>query len=560
MKNAFVKRVLKILILLIVTAAYSIAQTTVGLLQHHPGTLDDGYVLFAPIGSTTTYLIDKCGQQVKTWASSYRPGQSCYILPDGTLLRPGNANNTTFTSGGTGGVIEKIDWNGNVTWSYTISSSSECQHHDIKALPNGNVLAIVWESKTNAEAIAQGRNPALTTATVWSEKIVEIQPEGLTGGTIVWEWHLWDHLIQDFDNTKPGFGTVSSHPQLINVNYSASSNPMMGQDWIHMNSIDYNQDLDQILVSSHSFNEIWILDHSTTTAEAAGHSGGNSNKGGDILYRWGNPQAYNNGTLTDQKFFGQHHAHWIESGLPYENQIMVFNNGNGRMGGNYSTIEIIAPPVTGFTYSSQLPYLPGSTSWIYNAGNPNNFYAQNISGAQQLSNGNVIFCNGPNGNFYEIDSLGNTLWKYINPVANMGIIAQGAAPMQNSVFRCTFYPGDYAGFAMQTLTAGSTIENTNTISASCALAVSVNESVTDENAIQVYPNPTHHLLNIKLEIGCPNNLQIKIIDNLGRVVYSQMNLTTAHTCSVDISAFPEGLYFILIYNGNSILTKEIVIE
>lgn len=202
----------KSLLLLILITNNSFGQTTVGLMQHSSGTLDDGYILFAPIQNTTTYLIDKCGRQVKTWPSTYRPGQSCYILPDGTLLRSGNTNNTTFNAGGKGGIIQKIDWNGNVTWSYTVSSTLECQHHDIKALPNGNVLAIVWESKTNSEAIAQGRNPALTTTTVWSEKIIEIQPTGLTTGTIVWEWHLWDHLVQDFDNTKSNYGVVASNP------------------------------------------------------------------------------------------------------------------------------------------------------------------------------------------------------------------------------------------------------------------------------------------------------------------------------------------------------------
>jgi hypothetical protein len=29
------------------------------------------------------------------------------ILPDGSLLRPGNTNNTIFNAGGKGGVIEK---------------------------------------------------------------------------------------------------------------------------------------------------------------------------------------------------------------------------------------------------------------------------------------------------------------------------------------------------------------------------------------------------------------------------------------------------------------------
>lgn len=104
--------------------------------------------------------------------------------------------------------------------------------------------------------------------------------------------------------------------------------------------------------------------------------------------------------------FGQHDATWIENDLPFANQIMIFNNRNGRTGGNYSTVEIINTLVSGFNYTSTLPYLPKTTSWNYNTGNPNSLYAQNISSSLQLSNGNVLYCDGPNGFFAEINSSG----------------------------------------------------------------------------------------------------------------------------------------------------------
>ncbi|MBK9726614.1 MAG: aryl-sulfate sulfotransferase [Saprospiraceae bacterium] len=529
-------------------------QTTIGLTQHSTGSLDNGYVLFAPIGSNNTYLIDKCGKQVKTWASTYKPGQSCYILPDGTLLRTGNANNSTFTAGGKGGIIQKIDWNGNVTWTYSVSDATKCQHHDIKALPNGNVLIIAWESKTNTQAISQGRNPALVPATLWSEQILEIQPVGATAGNVVWEWHLWDHLIQDFDNTKPNYGIVNSNPQLINLNYKASTT---NSDWIHLNSIDYNPSLDQILLSSHSFNEVWIIDHSTTKTEAASHSGGNSEKGGDILYRWGNPMTYNIGSTS--QFFGQHNALWIESGLPNQNQILVYNNGNGRPGGNYSTIEIINPPVTGYNYTSTLPYLPASPSWIYNAANPNNLYSQNISGAQQLSNGNILFCSGPSGTFVEIDSIGNTLWKYINPVANSGILIQGVAPTQNPVFRCSFYPATFIGFAGQTLTAGNTIENINTISATCNLSTGlINNLIKDE--ILIYPNPANYYINIQIHERISEKLNVELFDVFGQLVQqAAINPGTSYLC-LDTKTLFAGNYLIKIIGMNVLKTKHIMIS
>ena len=510
---------------------------TVGLLCHNEGTLDDGYVLFAPIGATTTYLIDKCGKLMKTWISAYKPGQSVYLLPDGTLFRTGNANNATFIAGGQGGIVEMIDWDGNVTWSYTVSDTAKCQHHDAKVLPNGNVLIIAWELKTKTEAIAQGRNPALVAATLWSEQVLEIQPVGSNGGIVIWEWHLWDHLAQDFDATKPNFTSIALNPQLLNLNYGASA---AVADWVHLNSIDYNPTLDQIVLSAHNMSEIWIIDHSTTAAQASGHSGGNSGKGGDFLYRWGNPQVYNNGTSADKKFFGQHNAYWIESGVPFANQIMVFNNGVARPGGNYSTVEIINPPVNGYTYMSDVPFLPLSSSWIYNAGNPNAFNAQNISGAQQLSNGNVLMCNGPAGTFIEVTTNGTMVWKYINPVKGAGILPQGNVPTQNLVFRCSFYPKYYSGFSGHVLIPGSIIENYNIVSDECILSLGMNDNKHFDD-IQTYPNPTSDYIIITGISG-----KTKIFNNSGTEMWSGL---INNTRRIDISEYPSGLYYFL--NNNT---------
>lgn len=540
---------MKKIVLFFYLSVVSINAQTVGLTLHESGSLDDGYVLFASTGSTTTYLIDKCGKQVKSWTSTYRPGQSCYLLENGSLLRTGNNNNTTFQAGGKGGVIQKIDWNGNITWEYTISSALECQHHDIKVLPNGNVLAIVWELKTDEEAIAKGRNPSLITTALWSEKIIEIQQTGLTTGNVVWEWHLWDHLIQDFDTTKLNFGNVSTNPQLINVNYAAYQTE---PDWIHLNSIDYNAELDQIVLSSHTFSEIWIIDHSTTTAQAASNLGGNSGKGGSILYRWGNPSAYNNGTVTNQKLFKQHNASWIQNGYPFGNQLMIFNNGNGRTGGNYSTIEIINTPVDGYDYTTTLPYLPNSTSWIYNDGNPNILYAQNISGAQQLSNGNVLYCNGPMGIFTEINTNGDIVWNYVNPVVTTGTISQGAVAVQNIVFRCTFYPTDFAGFSGINLTSGNILENSNSVSESCNLNLSSNQFDNPENTISLHPNPAKNVLNITANQSVDNVL----IYNL----QGQLMLNSINKNQINVENLPTGHYIININSGGLIQTNKFIKE
>jgi len=392
----------------------------------------NGNILFAPQASTTTYLIDNNGNVKHTWVSSYLPGQSVYMLENGNLLR--TAKIVTVWPGGAGGGLQELTWNGNIIWDFTYYNDNHLSHHDIEILPNGNILMIAWEYKTPAQAIAAGRNPNNIGSTFMVDHIIEVKKTGPTSGDIVWEWHIWDHLIQDYDQTKENYGIVADHPELIDINFGKED-----IDWNHVNSIDYNEEFNQILISSFGQDEIWVIDHSTTTEEAAGHTGGNSGKGGDILYRWGNPRAYRAGTVNDQKFFGQHDAKWIESGCPGEGNILVFNNGLDRPQGKYSSVDEILPPVDAngnYSYTPGSAYGPEEQIWMYTAENPTNFYSYRLSGAQRLSDGNTLICNGAFGIFFEVTPEKATIWEYTNPYP---------APLINQVFKISHYESQTSG-------------------------------------------------------------------------------------------------------------------
>lgn len=396
----------------------------------------EGYTLFSPEYSTNTYLINNSGEIVHTWGSNYIQGLAVYLLENGNLIRsdlPGA--NPTFLSGGVSGRVEIFDWNGTLVWYFEYSTNQYCLHHDIEVLPNGNILMVAWEYKTAAESIAAGRNPDLLhDGELWPDHIIEVEPAGTSGGNIVWEWHVWDHLIQDYDSAKENYGVVADHPELIDINFGGRH-----ADWNHLNSIDYNEEFDQILLSSHNQNEIWVIDHSTTVEEAAGHTGGRYGRGGDLLYRWGNPRVYRAGGPGDQKFFGQHDAQWIESGCPGEGNILVFNNCNKGQGYQYSSVDEIIPPVDGngnYFITPGSAYEPKKQIWIYAAENPADFFSGHISGAQRLPNGNTLICDGANGIFFEVTLGKEIVWEYINQLPNL---------IDNHVFKIHRYAPDYPG-------------------------------------------------------------------------------------------------------------------
>jgi hypothetical protein len=427
----------------------------VGLLVHSPAA-QQGYTLLAPMNSNNTYLIDLQGRVVRTWESDCNPGAVAYLLENSNLLRAGQMRNPPFFGGGAGGRIQEMTWDGKMVWDFQYSSATQLPHHDVCKLPNGNVLLIVWEKKPAKTAVAAGRRPeTVGDNDLMADAIFEVHPTGKTTGKIVWEWHVWDHLIQDFDEAKPNYGDVGAHPELIDLNFgegtiaamvakpeelaklraigyvgAAGRKPQRVQpDWTHINSVDYNTELDQILLSVHEFSEVWLIDHSTTTAEAAGHKGGRYGKGGDLLYRWGNPRAHRAGALKDQKLFGQHDCHWIGKGLPGEGHILIFNNGTRRVGGAHSTVDEIAPPVDSrgqYTLTPGKAAEPERPLWSYVAPKRTDFFAGLISGAQRLPNGNTLICSGPNGTIFETTPTKEIVWKYVNPIK--GAMGMGGPP------------------------------------------------------------------------------------------------------------------------------------
>jgi len=445
--------------------------------------LAEGYVLFAVPNSASVYLINRKGEVVHEWKGNYGV-LNAYLQDDGSLVQ--NASDPdfpVFAAGGECGRLQKITWDSKILWDFEYADEHAHVHHDFNVMPNGHILAIAWEAKTAQEVLAAGRNPKLIPkAGLWPDKIIEIEPIDETHGKIVWEWHIWDHLIQDYDNKKANYGNPTDHPELMDINTGDTLPAQISKDsmailkkqgraWrnqtpenmcsdiYHVNAIKYNAELDQIAFSSPHLSEVFIIDHSTTTKEAAGHKGGRWGKGGDFLYRWGNPQNYRRGDSTTRELYGQHDIRWIEKGKPGEGHLMVFNNDiHYRDSMNYSMIYEFVPPTDekgNYVIEKGKPYGPEKPVWSYMAPDTISFWSSFISGAQRMNNGNTFINEGAKGRFFEVTKDGKIVWEYLDPYRGDIRRPNGdpmpAMPMTFIEFRGTFIPADHPALANRKL-------------------------------------------------------------------------------------------------------------
>ena len=372
--------------------------------------VSSGYVLMEPLDSKQSFLINTEKEVVATIEGDYFPLYT-QMLDNGNHLIISFSHTDIFpASGGSAGCVEERTAEGDLLWRINMNTEQYIQHHDVIKLENGNILAMIWDLVSADEAIALGRNPEHVgeDGTFFWDAIIEVNPETLE---IVWEWNVKDHLIQDVDPNKPNYGVIADHPERIDINKTrARAHP----DWLHNNAFDYNPELDQIMLSSNYLSEIWFIDHSTRPEESMSSEGGRYGKGGDFLYRWGNPSNYDQGSEDDRLTYNQHDIQWILPGLPGAGNILIYNNGDRELRPYTSLIELVPDMNEDGSYNltESGHFGVGEIVWEYDPDPSEQFLSWFLSGAQRLSNGNTLVAQGAGGHVREINPEGKIVWDY----------------------------------------------------------------------------------------------------------------------------------------------------
>lgn len=357
----------------------------------------DGYVLVNDASDNRVYLMTKEGKIRYEWELPSNIGNDAELLENGKLLVALTDENAFYDVGGFGGRIQIINPDRSVEWDFLYSTEDYISHHDIEMLPNGNVLILAWQKRSKEDALQAGYDGIPDNELLLLESLIEVNPEN---NDIVWEWYSWDHIIQDFDDTKDNFGDIAENPQLIDLNFHDDDRG----DIMHANGLDYDPVNDLIYLSVNFYSEVWVIDHSTTTEEAATNSGGNYNKGGDLVYRFGNPLAYKNETGT-RLFYNNHFPNYLDSDEIGAGNLLIYMNGNNGSQQQSHVYELNLPD--SFTLLPENDNEP-TIEWEFTDAE---LYSPIVSGAVRLPNGNTLIAEGRYG-YWEVTESGEVVWLF----------------------------------------------------------------------------------------------------------------------------------------------------
>uniref|UniRef100_A0A7S1EZK5 Uncharacterized protein n=1 Tax=Noctiluca scintillans TaxID=2966 RepID=A0A7S1EZK5_NOCSC len=413
---------------------------TVGVVACQEGVCE-GYTLFSQ--ARTTYLLDKEGCLMHTWIAK-RDIFVSYLRSTGNLIRDGNELELTpqFQAGGAAGYVEEVTWENELVWSWCAQPRFRyLTHHDLELLPNGNVLVLVWEKKSKAQALAAGRHPELVPDDeVWNNLVIELRPDPARhAADEAARWSQWDHLVQDFDDSKSNYvDDVAAHPDKYDINFcppggknacrngglspgqhEASGLAVFGgtgktgeRDWLHANGVAYTEKAGRgfVLLSYNVPSEVVIMEWPP-------------NDGG-ILHRFGNPLVPRRGDRFDRSLFVQHSPKFVHDDDEQKLRVLLFNNGcaPSRM---WSTID---------EYVLDLGRGDVELAWSFGppCGHHGSFYCHHSSGVRRCPDGkNNLVTMGPQGIIFEVTPEGKEVWRFISPIERrssspVGVVPQGS--------------------------------------------------------------------------------------------------------------------------------------
>ncbi len=542
-----------------------------------------GYTLFGARGKS--YLLDMRGRVAHVWSKC---GANPRLLAyNGDLLDVVNSGYT----------FVEFNWAGDTVWSYTEKRSNYAPHHDFtriynKKLGQYTTLYIANKSLDTAAVLAAGADPANRPYDgAQMDAIVEVD----MSGHIVWEWCFFDHLIQDVVPTKNNYvgsgKTIADYPNRLNANLPGRP---IRRDWLHCNSLDYNEKLGQIVINCVQ-GEFYVINHDSTfvVGDSAASIAKAASSTGDFIYRFGDPARYDQGTSPtistdwtksstgDKQIGGAHDIQWIDSGLTGAGHFLIFNNGEYlyemtpqsyifeidpyRNSSGVTTSTYVNSPDAGYyvwaadnstNQMKENKNISNQVVWKYSSLNPSDFYSTIGSSAQRLPNGNTLICAMTTGDIFEVTDSGDVVWEYIIPVTSDGIkaVITDNLPMYNSAFRAYRYAPTFSAFTGKDLSATQTIVQMFGTSAIANSGIAAMTNLTKHDlGVNISRNTMHFTFASEEETG-----RIMVTNSLGKIVMQRSGLSTRFDW--DASHLSQGVYFATVNQGSQTINRKFILR
>jgi len=385
--------------------------------------IQEGYVYGFLPNFGSSQLIDNNGDVYYDWGTNIYSMYNSNVLPNKYVF-------SEVDAGGGNEWMNLHDDNGNLVWTFglihhelmnrlndgliegplLLQTAPEVgwgnlgiygvRHHDAWPLLNGNILIHGYHTIGPYDVHLLGFQFDTSSSRDYAW-VMEIEPTGVgycegdvdCSFNVVWEWYMIDHIVQDNEPQNPW-----NYVEDINQNLNKLDIDMYGeseQDRSHVNTIHYNPELDQVLISARGFDEFYVIQRYP------------NQNGGEIIFRCCQPEQYG-ATEYDWGYTRhQHGVNWIPPTYPDGGDMLVYNNESGFLGSSFrSSVLKISPEMSNGNYAIET--INGKQRYRINTteimseltGDGTGldyvtFYCPTMSGVFMLPNGNLWLSNNP---------------------------------------------------------------------------------------------------------------------------------------------------------------------
>ena len=109
-----------------------------------------------------------------------------------------------------------------------------------------------------------------------------------------------------------------------------------------------------------------------------------------------------------------------------------------------------------------------------------------------------------------------------------------------------------------------TVRDANSCEATLSVDICVTgvETINFVENISLYPNPTTGEFIIEIEISKPVNLEIKLLNVIGQIIYREKlnKFSGVYQKTIDIGKQAIGIYTLQLISGEAVINKKIVLE